>query len=108
MTGPPRKRTPARVAEFLPAVLDDTGLARRLEQAGVVEMWAELVGTQIGRVTRAISVTPDGVLRVGVETSGWMHELTMMAPDLLASINTRLGRPVIRRIHFRLLDPGER
>lgn len=102
-----KKRRPARVADFLPPVLRDRGLAGRVEQAAVVERWARLVGPRIASVTRAQSVTPDGVLRIGVRTNAWMHELSLMAPELLRSINAEQPNTPIRRIQFRLLDPGD-
>lgn len=103
-----KKRKPAKLADFLPAVLREQGVAARIAQAGVVSVWPELVGPTIGKVTRAISVTPDGVLFVGVHTNGWMQELSMMAPEIIGSINARAGGAVIRRIQFRLLGPDER
>lgn len=104
----PKKRKPAKLADFLPTVLRQQGIAARIAQAGVVEVWPELVGPTIGKVTRAISVTPDGVLFVGVHTNGWMQELTMMMPEIISSVNTRAGTAIIRRIQFRLLGPDER
>lgn len=96
-----------RVADFLEPVLKRSGIADRLEQAEIVDQWPRLVGPQIASVTRALSVTPDGILRIGVRTNAWMNELSLVGHDILTSINGRAGRTLIRRIQFRLLNPDE-
>ena len=64
-----------------------SGFAKRLQQAGIIEAWAELVGPQIAAVTAPESVTPDGVLRVRVATAAWANELSLMTPRILARLN---------------------
>ena len=103
----PKKRRPTKVGDFLAPVLKRSGISTRLEQATIVDEWPRLVGPQIASVTRALSVTPDGVLRVGVRTNAWMNELSLVTHDILMSINARAGRELIRRIQFRLLGPDE-
>ena len=91
MSGPPKP--PATIADALASYLKQSGISRRLQQAGVIEAWAELVGPQIASVTTPESVTPDGVLRVRVTTPAWATELGLMTPRILARINTgRTGR----------------
>ncbi len=87
------RREPARVGEMLPEWLRRAGLTRRVDLARAVEDWPELVGPQIAAVTRADSVTPDGVLRVRVASAAWATELSLMAPRILARLNEgRQGR----------------
>jgi Dna[CI] antecedent, DciA len=44
-------------------------------------------------VTAPESITPDGVLRVRVTTAPWANELSLMAPKILARLNSgRTGR----------------
>jgi predicted nucleic acid-binding Zn ribbon protein len=75
------------------------GLAQRLDLARVVTEWPTLVGPQIAAVTRADSVTADGVLRVRVVSSAWATELSLMTPRILARLNAgRAGR--IREIRW--------
>jgi predicted nucleic acid-binding Zn ribbon protein len=54
----------------------------------VIPDWPVLVGPQIAAVTAPESVTPDGTLFVRVATSAWMTELQLMAPQIMAAINT--------------------
>jgi len=86
-------RRPATLAEALQSWLKQSGMSKRLQQAGIVQQWAELVGPQIAAVTAPEAVTPDGVLRVRVETAAWANELSLMTPRILARINAgRTGR----------------
>ncbi len=94
----PRERT-VGVGEALAAYLRRTGLKTRLDQASVVEEWAQLVGAPVARVTAPEGVTEDGVLFVRVATAAWMQELQMMTPDILRKL-AQAGKK-IRRIVWR-------
>jgi predicted nucleic acid-binding Zn ribbon protein len=90
---------PTPIGEAIKAYTAKSGLARRIDLAQAVEDWAERVGTQIAAVTRAESVTPDGVLRVRVPSAAWANELSLMTPKILAKMNAgRRGR--IRELRF--------
>ena len=87
------KKTPTPLAEALTSYFKQAGLTKRVQQAGIIESWAELVGPQIAAVTSPESVTPDGILRVRVATAPWANELSLMAPKILARLNAgRTGR----------------
>lgn len=84
---------PQSVADALARYLTRAGLARRIEQAGVVAEWAELVGPQIAAVTEPDAVSADGILWVRVASAPWAQELRMMTPRILARLNQgRSGR----------------
>lgn len=88
-----RKRPPAPIAEAIASFLRREGITRRVEQAGIVEEWAALVGPQIAAVTQPEAITPDGLLRVRVATAAWANELQLMTPRILARLNAgRSGR----------------
>jgi predicted nucleic acid-binding Zn ribbon protein len=80
-------KRPARLGELVGPLLAKQGLTRRLDLAGAVERWAEVVGPQVAAVTRAEAVTADGVLWVRVVSSGWAAELSLMAPRILLRLN---------------------
>lgn len=96
----PAKKRPSSVGDVLAGVLKETGLASRVEQAGVIPEWPALVGAQIAAVTEPISVAADGTLFVAVTTNAWMNELSLMEPELLRALNGKEGRPAIRRIRW--------
>jgi predicted nucleic acid-binding Zn ribbon protein len=54
-------------------------------------------------VTEPLSITSDGVLFVAVRTHAWMSELSLLEPELLASINGRPGRPAVKKIRWQLM-----
>ena len=88
-----KKKIPVPLAEALTSYFKQSGLTKRVQQAGIIEEWAELVGPQIAMVTTPDSITPDGVLRVRVATAAWANELSLMSPKILARLNAgRSGR----------------
>ncbi|HEY4649003.1 MAG TPA: DUF721 domain-containing protein [Gemmatimonadales bacterium] len=91
--GREKKTQPTPLAEALTSYFKQAGLTKRVQQAGIIESWAQLVGPQIAAVTAPESVTPDGILRVRVATAPWANELSLMAPKILARLNAgRSGR----------------
>jgi predicted nucleic acid-binding Zn ribbon protein len=96
------KHGPAPIAEALASYLAQSGLAKRVDQAGVIPEWGSLVGPQIAAVTHPLSVTQDGLLFVGVTTHGWMAELSLLEPELLKKLNTKPDRQPVSRIRWLL------
>ena len=97
-----RKKKPEPMSEVVAGWLTESGLAKRVEQAGVIPEWPQLVGTQIAAVTEPRSVTADGTLFVAVTTNAWMTELSLLEPELLRSLNGKPERPPIKRIRWLL------
>jgi predicted nucleic acid-binding Zn ribbon protein len=88
-----KKTQPTTLADALTSYFKQSGLTKRVQQAGIIEAWPELVGPQIAAVTAPESVTPDGMLRVRVATAAWANELSLMSPKILARLNAgRSGR----------------
>ena len=97
-----KKRRPERVAGILANYLAESGLAGRVDQAGVIPEWARLVGAQIAAVTEPRSVSANGTLFVAVTTNAWMTELSLLEPELLRSLNAKPDRAPIKRIRWQL------
>lgn len=86
-----------RLADALSRFMRTSGLTDRVKQSEVLTLWPELVGPELAQVTRAISVSEDGTLFAVARTSAWMHELTLMESELLASINrVTMNRPIAK------------
>ena len=98
----PAKKRPSSIADVLAGVLRDTGIAARIEQAGIIPEWSALVGPQISRVTEPMSITVDGTLFVNVTTNAWMNELSLLEPELLRALNVKDGRTPVKRIRWLL------
>ena len=99
---PAKKRPPSTLGDVLAGVLKTSGLAARVEQAGIIPEWSALVGTQIAAVTDPMSITADGTLFVTVTTNAWMNELSLMEPELLRALNGKPDRVQVRRIRWLL------
>ena len=98
----PAKKRPSSIADVLAGVLKDTGIAARVEQAGIIPEWSALVGPQIAAVTEPMSVTADGTLFVTVTTNAWMNELSLLEPELLRALNAKEGRVPVKRLRWLL------
>ena len=98
-----KKRKPEPLGNVVGAYLKESKLEARVEQAAVVPEWELLVGKQIARVTKPISVTQDGTLFVAVKTNAWMTELSLMEPQLLRALNAKSGRTRVRKIRLQLM-----
>ncbi|HEU4563127.1 MAG TPA: DUF721 domain-containing protein [Gemmatimonadaceae bacterium] len=90
--------------EALRSFLAESGLEARVEQAGIIPEWAELVGPTIAKVTQPIAIAQDGTLFVAVRTNAWMSELSLMEPQLLSELNGKSGRAPVTRIRWRLMS----
>jgi predicted nucleic acid-binding Zn ribbon protein len=81
------------IASALREYLATKGIRDRVEQAGVIASWPNLVGPQIAAATRPEAVSADGILFVKVATAAWANELSLMAPRILMRLNDgRVGR----------------
>ena len=96
------RKKPESIADVLAGVLRDTGIAARVEQAGIIPEWSALVGPQIAAVTEPQSIAADGTMFVHVATNGWMMELSLMEPELLRALNAKEGRAPVRKIRWLL------
>jgi predicted nucleic acid-binding Zn ribbon protein len=98
-----KRRQPQRIGDAIASFLDKSGLAGRVDQAGVIPEWPELVGAQIAAVTEPQAVSPDGTLFVAVRTNAWMTELSLLEPQLLVALNRKPDRAPVTKIHWRLM-----
>jgi predicted nucleic acid-binding Zn ribbon protein len=97
-----KKNKPESVGNVVADFLARRGLRDRVEQAGIIPEWPELVGGQIAAVTEPRSISANGTLFVAVSTNAWMTELSLLEPELLRSLNTRSVRVPIKRIRWQL------
>jgi predicted nucleic acid-binding Zn ribbon protein len=75
------------------------GITARLEKQSAVTAWAEVVGPKIAEETKALSIDGD-VLVVKVNRAAWRQQLTFMKPDLLAKLESVIGKGRISDIKF--------
>lgn len=80
-------------------MLHQYGIAQRVKEFEAVNLWPEIVGEQIAKVTSAKDVQ-DGRLYVEVANSTWRNELYYMKPDIIAKINKKIGQNLIHDIQL--------
>jgi predicted nucleic acid-binding Zn ribbon protein len=87
------------ISGVLPALLRDLGLEAGIAGWRAVQEWPAAVGPRIARRAHGVSFQ-DGTLVVEVEGSAWLHELSMLKPDLVRQLNRRLGSAHVRDVRF--------
>ena len=90
---------PVRVGTLLGSL---PGLNDRLAEARLVETWPVIAGPA-GARSRAEGVD-QGVLQIAVDSSGWLHRLTLEESQLIARCREIAA---IRAIRFRLAPPPD-
>ncbi len=98
-----RRKGPAKVGDALAEMLAGSALGARIARAEVLGHWAAAVGPQIAAVTHARAIAEHGTLTVGVRTSAWLQELSMMERSLIEKVNKSAGKPVVKKIRWELL-----
>ncbi len=80
-------------------MLERYGLAQRAKEIAALNLWAEVVGEKIAKVTEAKDVR-EGRLFVKVENSVWRNELYYIKQELIKELNLRLGQNIVNDIVF--------
>lgn len=93
-----RGGAPRRVVDLLRSI---PAVAERLDEDRVRRGWDELVGRDVARQTEPLSLHA-GTLIVGVASSPWLHQLTLLAEELRERLNRGVGSEVIRELRFRI------
>jgi predicted nucleic acid-binding Zn ribbon protein len=96
----PRLKKAVAAGELILTLLHRHGLEAKIEECRAWVAWDEVVGPQIAAHARPVRVR-EGVLEVRVDQPVWMQQLQLLKPRILAKLNGRLGRPVLRDIFWR-------
>ncbi len=78
-----------------------SSLARRLPK----QVWEAAVGREIATRAQPTHLTA-GVLHVLVEDHRWRDQLDAMRMELISRVNARLGKALVRELHFGLAHAG--
>jgi len=65
----------------------------------LLKNWPDIVGALQSKI--CIEKIEGSILTVGVNDSCWLHELYMMSPLLLTTINQTLDQPYIKQLRFK-------
>ena len=88
---------PQSVGAILKSLIKKMGYEKKLSELDAVNLWSEVVGDKIAQVSRAEKIV-DGVLTVRVSNPVWRQQMIFLKQELIAGINARLGKPVVKDI----------
>lgn len=87
------------INDMLLLFLHDNGLETPLLQHRLVQLWPEVVGTDIAQRSEALEIRSE-VLWVRVNSPALASDLQMRRTELVLSLNARAGAILIRDIRF--------
>ncbi|MBC7596463.1 MAG: DUF721 domain-containing protein [Kineosporiaceae bacterium] len=90
---------PEPLAQFLGKLIADQGWAENLSAQQVFTDWAAIVGEEVARHC-IIAGYEDGQLEVEADSTAWATQLRLLAPRIVAKLNTRLGQGSVVRINI--------
>lgn len=96
----PGREDALAVGDVLGDLVSDQGWNDRLSAARVFGDWAGIVGPEVAQHCEVDHFT-DGVLHLRATSTAWAKELRLLAPRLVARLNTELGQGQVIRIEVR-------
>ncbi len=89
--------------DILPGTIEELGIAEQLKRAAAYTAWRAVAAElpDHARAARPIRFLR-GTLVVEAPSSAALHELYMRTPQLMRDLNTRMGRPLVATLEFRV------
>lgn len=95
------KSRPVAIKDVLDGILRDLG-GGKVPRAGTIgEAWVKAAGEPAARHAKPVD-TREGVLVVHVDSSSWLHKLTMEKAGILARLKNELGEGPVKDIKLRI------
>jgi predicted nucleic acid-binding Zn ribbon protein len=95
-----RRSKTISLAEAIKDYTKEMNLDGKLNEAGVINSWEEIVGKAISSRTSKMYIK-DQVLHVHLNSSVVRNELVMLRQAILEKLNGKAGKEVIKDIVFR-------
>jgi len=95
------KNGPVAISQAVEAVLRGLGSGKVPQADSLSKAWAKSAGGNSAKHTRPVDIK-DGVLIVHVDSSGWLHQLTMEKMKILSQMRKEMGMDVIKDIKLRI------
>ena len=96
----PDERDPQPLDKALRKLTAEHGWEVEVAVHAVLARWPELVGTEIADHSEAERFA-DGELTVRADSTAWATQLRLLAPQLVAQINTQVGAGTVRFVKVR-------
>jgi len=91
---------PQSLGSVLSEVIDQLGMRGKIDEARVVESWAQLAGDRVNSMTESVWMKGT-TLFVKISSAAWRQELHMNRTAWKKRLNDELGREVVEEIMFR-------
>ena len=95
------KRSAAPISDVIKNVFARLEKDANFSREEMDSCWKELVGEKGFRHSRPGSLKKK-ILKVRVDSSGWLQELTMQKRQILKGLKRRLGKDRISELHFKI------
>lgn len=95
-----KQTKPKLIGNSIQEILSDYGLLPRLKQFEVLNLWNDIVGEQVAKVTKPERIDR-GQLIVRVERPVWRNELMFLKKDIIAKINKMMKEEIVKEIIFK-------
>lgn len=95
------KSQPVPIKDILDGLLRDLG-GGKVSQAGILEAaWTKAIGEAGAKHSKPIDIK-EGVLVVHVDSSSWLHKLTMEKAGIMQRVRAELGEGPVKDIKLRI------
>jgi len=85
--------------DLLDGALQSAGLETARDLWDVRRVWDDAVGARIAAQATPVALARDE-LTVSVVDSVWRQELAFLAPEIVAGVNRKVGRELVRRVRL--------
>lgn len=92
-----KSNDPQNVGTILKSLIKRMGYEKKLSELDAVNLWNEVVGPKIAEISRADKIV-NGRLTVHVKDPVWRQQMIFLKKELIAGLNARLGKPVVKDI----------
>ena len=95
-----RQSTSLALGDLIEVAIDDLGVRVGVDQSRAVEVWHDIAGPIIARVTERVWVCR-GKMYVELNSGTWRQELHMHRIQWRDRLNEKIGKCIINEIVFR-------
>ena len=88
-----------QLKKVLEKSIESFGLKKSILQENAVIIWPNIVGKNISKISKAISVDK-GILFIKVDSAVWKQELYMQKSEIINKINKKIGSKAIKEIRL--------
>ena len=93
------QKDPKPIGDSIHELLDNLGIAKKINQHQIKEQWPELVGPKVAAISKPERIM-DNILYIRVQSMTWRTELIFQKHLILKKIEDKVGKGVIVDIRF--------